>query len=192
MPYESLRRVSTTGTYQKQENNVTQTSLCSASYASWRRGTPRICCCVPCCGAAAADRRPCSNRSISSGRRAHSSDPTVASSGVRMRQTDRQTDGQTDGRTDDRQTGAHTVSVRRNGLLDAFSAYTLWIHFEHKLHLLVIIIISFSSPTLSFIPDLKPFFSKSLPLQPFFFFFRTDYMIPQTFTVTSNISAFTL
>ena len=79
-------------------------------------------------------------------------------------ETDRQTDGRTDG-----QTGAHTVSVRRNGLLDAFSAYTLWIHFEHKLHLLVIIIISFSSPTLSFIPDLKPFFSKSLPLQPFFF-----------------------
>jgi len=27
------------------------------------------------------------------------------------------------------------------------------------------------------------FFCKSFPLQPFFFFFRTDYMIPQTFTV---------
>jgi len=37
------------------------------------------------------------------------------------------------------------------------------------------------------------FFCKSFPPQPFFFFFRTDYMIPQTFTVTlsSNISAFT-
>ena len=55
-----------------------------------------------------------------------------------------------------------------------------------------LIIISFSSPTLSFIPDLKPSFSaKYFPLQPFFFFFRTDYMIPQTFTVTSNISVFT-
>ena len=37
------------------------------------------------------------------------------------------------------------------------------------------------------------FFCKSFPLQPFFFFFKTYYMIPQTFTVrpTSNISAFT-
>ena len=35
------------------------------------------------------------------------------------------------------------------------------------------------------------FFYKSFSLQPFFFFFRTDYMIPQTSTVTSNISAFT-
>jgi len=48
------------------------------------------------------------------------------------------------------------------------------------------IIISFPSPTLSFIPDLKPFFCKSFPLQPFFFFLSTDYMIPQTFTVTSE------
>ena len=38
-----------------------------------------------------------------------------------------------------------------------------------------LIIISFPSPTLSFIPDLKPPFScKSFPSQPFFFFFRTD------------------
>ena len=28
------------------------------------------------------------------------------------------------------------------------------------------------------------FFCKSFPLQPFFFFIRTDYTIPQTFTVT--------
>jgi len=34
------------------------------------------------------------------------------------------------------------------------------------------------------------FFCKSFPLQPFFFFFRTDYMIPQTFTVTSSIGCF--
>ena len=34
---------------------------------------------------------------------------------------------------------------------------------------------------------LKTFlFCKSFPLQPFLFFFRTDYMIPQTFTVTSE------
>jgi len=31
------------------------------------------------------------------------------------------------------------------------------------------------------------FFYKSFPLQPFFFFFSTDYLIPQTFTVTSSI-----
>ena len=30
-----------------------------------------------------------------------------------------------------------------------------------------------------------------MPLQPFFLFFRTDYMIPQTFTVTLSISIFT-
>ena len=34
------------------------------------------------------------------------------------------------------------------------------------------------------------FFCKSFPLQPFFFFFRTDYIIPQTFTVTSSIGCF--
>ena len=51
----------------------------------------------------------------------------------------------------------------------------------------ILIIISFPSPTLSFIPDLKPSFSAKISLlQPFFFFFRTDYMIPQTFTVTSE------
>ena len=53
----------------------------------------------------------------------------------------------------------------------------------------ILIIIIFPSPTLSFIPDLKPsLFCKSFPPQPFFFFFRTDYMyvIPQTFTVTSD------
>ena len=49
-----------------------------------------------------------------------------------------------------------------------------------------VITISFPSPSLSFIPHLKLFFCKSFPLQPFFFFFRTDYKIPQTFTVTSE------
>ena len=32
------------------------------------------------------------------------------------------------------------------------------------------------------------FFCKSFPLLPFYFFFRTDYMILQTFTVISSIS----
>jgi len=55
----------------------------------------------------------------------------------------------------------------------------------------LVIIISFSSPTLSFIPDLKPSFSANPSHCSLFFFFRTDYMIPQTLTVTYNISAFT-
>jgi len=44
--------------------------------------------------------------------------------------------------------------------------------------LINIIIISFRSPTHSFIPGLKPSFSAnpSIPPQPFLFFFRTDYM----------------
>jgi len=38
-----------------------------------------------------------------------------------------------------------------------------------------------------FRPRLKTFlFRKSFPLQLFLFFFRTDYMIPQTFAVTSE------
>jgi len=55
-----------------------------------------------------------------------------------------------------------------------------------------LIIISFPSPTLSlslslsFIPDLKPSFSANPPRRSLSFFFRTDYMIPQTFTVTSE------
>ena len=54
----------------------------------------------------------------------------------------------------------------------------------------ILIIISFPSPTL-FHSRLKTvLFCKSFPLQPFFFFFRTDYMIPQTFTVTSEYIRF--
>ena len=41
-----------------------------------------------------------------------------------------------------------------------------------------LIIISFSSPVHSFIPDLKASFLQILPTAAFFFFFRTDYMIP--------------
>jgi len=43
----------------------------------------------------AAERRPCSNRSISPGRRAHSSKPTTAECGVRFDGTDGQTDRRT-------------------------------------------------------------------------------------------------
>ena len=58
----------------------------------------------------------------------------------------------------------------------------------------LIIIISFSSPALSFVPHSKPSFSANpFPLQPFFFFFRTDYTIPRTFTASfEHISVFTL
>ena len=45
----------------------------------------------------------------------------------------------------------------------------------------ILIIISFLSPTHSFIPGLKSLFCKSFPLQPLVFFFRTDYMIPPDF-----------
>jgi len=40
------------------------TSLCSASYVSRQRGTDGIYCCAPCCGAAAADRRPAGRAAI--------------------------------------------------------------------------------------------------------------------------------
>ena len=49
----------------------------------------------------------------------------------------------------------------------------------------------FSSPILSSIPDLKPFSANPSHCSLSFSFFRTNYMIPQTFTVTSNVSAFT-
>ena len=46
----------------------------------------------------------------------------------------------------------------------------------------VLIIISFPSPTHSFIPDSMTFlFCKSFPLQPFLFFFSTDYMASPDF-----------
>ena len=52
----------------------------------------------------------------------------------------------------------------------------------------ILIIISFQSPTRSFIPYFKPSFSSNFfPTQPFFFLqLQTDYMIPQTFTATSE------
>jgi len=49
----------------------------------------------------------------------------------------------------------------------------------------ILIIISFLSPSLCFIPDFKPSFSANPShCSLSFFFFKTDYMIPQTFTVT--------
>ena len=53
----------------------------------------------------------------------------------------------------------------------------------------ILIIISFPSPTQYFIPGLKPSLSANpshTATFPFLFFFRTDYTIPQTFTVTSQ------
>jgi len=51
----------------------------------------------------------------------------------------------------------------------------------------ILIIIIFPSPTLCFIPDLKPSFSANPSHYSLsFFFFRADYPIPQTFTVTSE------
>jgi len=51
---------------------------------------------------------------------------------------------------------------------------------------LTVILISFPPPTLSFIPDLKPSFSANPFHAAYLFLFRTDYMIPQTFAVTSE------
>ena len=45
---------------------------------------------------------------------------------------------------------------------------------------LILIIISIPSPPHSFIPGLKPSFSANPPHCSLLFFFRTDYMIPQT------------
>jgi len=53
----------------------------------------------------------------------------------------------------------------------------------------ILIIISFPSPTHYFIPGLKPSLSANpshTATFPFLFFFRTDYTIPQTVTVTSE------
>ena len=49
----------------------------------------------------------------------------------------------------------------------------------------VVVVVVFHHPlSLSFISTFL--FCKPFPRQPFFFFFRTDCMIPQTFTVTSE------
>ena len=59
--------------------------------------------------------------------------------------------------------------------------------------ILIIIIISFPSPTLSFIPDLKPSFSANPShCSLSFFFFRTDYMIPQILLLFLRIYPFLL
>ena len=57
-----------------------------------QRDTARICCCTPCCGAVAAERRRC--RSICPGREALRSKTAAAV----VRQWDRQTGGRTDAR----------------------------------------------------------------------------------------------
>ena len=55
------------------------------------------------------------------------------------------------------------------------------------IYALAVILIIINLPHSLFHSRLKTFiFCKSFPLQPLFFFFRTDYVIPQTFTVTSE------
>ena len=54
-----------------------------------------------------------------------------------------------------------------------------------------LIIISFSSPTLSFIPDLKPSFLQILPTAAFLFPLQNWLHDSQTFTVSSSISVCT-
>ena len=72
-------------------NCLRTTSLCSASYVSCKRGTTRIAAerraAAPCCCGA----RPCSNRSISPTRRAHSSKPAASYCSGRMARTDGRT-----------------------------------------------------------------------------------------------------
>jgi len=89
-----------------QKIKPTQTSLCSASYIGWKRRTPRICCCAPYCGAAAADRRPAGRAAID-----HSSKPASAACSRQMGQTDRQTDGRTDPRQLHRPRSVYYASV---------------------------------------------------------------------------------
>ena len=69
-----------------------------------KRGSVRICCCAPCCGADAADRQPTDRAVIdrSPGRWVHMQQQT-RSSGVRRPDGTDGHDIQTDGRTDARQ-----------------------------------------------------------------------------------------
>ena len=69
-----------------------ETSLCSASYVA-----------VNATLLAFAAGAPCSNRSISPARRAHSSKRAARRAAAAQDGTDRQTDRQTDGQTDGRQ-----------------------------------------------------------------------------------------
>ena len=86
-------------------NSCILSNLLQCVYVSTSCQTERVCVQLPTSAvnvallAFAAQRRSCSNRSISPARRAHSSKPASAECG---RQTMEQTDGQTDGRTDTR------------------------------------------------------------------------------------------
>ena len=66
---------------------------------------------------------------------------------------------------------------------------TLYIHTQT----MPTVILGIPSPTHSFISPLKTFlFCKSFPLQPFLFFFRTDYMdFPDCLLILLSISVFT-
>ena len=56
----------------------------STTYVGCQRDTACVCCIAPCCGATAAERRPCSNRSISPASRAHRSKPAASTCGKQM------------------------------------------------------------------------------------------------------------
>ena len=78
------------------------TSLCSASYISCQRDTARICCCVPCRGAAVTGRPAAAvvdRYLLSAGRSAANPPHAAAAIDRRDRQTNRRRDGRTDGRT---------------------------------------------------------------------------------------------
>jgi len=69
--------------------------------------------------------------------------------------------------------------------------------FLHAAHAIpptvILIIISFAITHSLFHSRLKTFlFCKSFPLQPFLFFFRTDYMIPQILLILLSTSVFYL
>jgi len=76
-------------------------------------------------------------------------------------------------------------SYRVRGV-DGICAEHLAVEFYTVMLTVILIIISFPPPSHSFIPGLKPSFSANPSHCSFSFCFRTDYMIPQTFSVTSE------
>ena len=174
--------------------DTTETSLCSASYVSWQRGTARI---GPpllrrgCCWAYA--RRPCSNRSIYPASRAHSSKPAACCCSGRIGQICGQTDRRTDGRTPYR-----TLSLSSSASNDIKSQNVRDMCNSRAEHLIVesytviicqqsyLLLFGIPSPTHSFIPDKTFLFCKSFPPQPFLFLLHDSlHGFPRLFTVIS-------
>ena len=99
--------------------------------------------------------------------------------------TDRQTDRQTDG---------HSLSLAsvKSRLVLPFWYRLTWVVAE-KGPLSRCVCVFFSRPRAEGWPHhgrITFFFCKSFPLQPLFFFFRTDYTISQTSTVTTSTGCF--